>query len=357
MAAPPAFLVAALNRILPPASREAVLGDLWESCRTPAQFFFRGLAVLPFLIVAQVRRRSSWPVLGLQAFILFACLRGFVPLDGHPPMWLRASGPTALAFLALAWHDAYRAVHPARIARRMWSEAAAVLAAVALYEIPAAALRANGAAADGWLLRPAELLFAACALPVLSVLRAGSGLLPGPPPRNGAAAPRQVGIAGDYADFRRAVGARNRLEVAAMLATLLLAGVIVARAPAAFPARVWLTLAGFFGLSLYLLLRGGVPAVPAGGDADAIRRAFRAEILRQHRLRCGLVWWWFAPLFMGLWSRFVRAGDGAPAIGQTLAGFMLMVVLAACIDALNKERAGLVTARVEALDAPGRRFA
>src|SRR5438067_6309838 len=121
---PPRFLVAAMHRILPPASREAVLGDLWESCRTPVQFLSQGLAVLPFLIVAQVRRRSSWPVLGLQAFVLFACLRGFVPVDGHPPMWLRAALPTALAFLALAWHDAYRVVQPVLGGRRIWSEAA-----------------------------------------------------------------------------------------------------------------------------------------------------------------------------------------------------------------------------------------
>ncbi|MEA3048289.1 MAG: hypothetical protein QOG84_125 [Sphingomonadales bacterium] len=347
---PPSFLVAAMHRILPPASREAVLGDLWEGYRTPAHFLSQGLTVLPFLILAQVRRRSSWPVLGLQAFVLFACLRGFVPLETHPPMWLRAALPTAFAFLALAWHDAYRAVQPVLAARRVWSEAASVLLAIAFYELVVAALGGIGVLRHDWLLRPVELLFAACSLPVLSVLRAGSGLLAAPSPAARVLTERSGRDAGDYAHFRRAVGRRNRLEIAAMAATLLLAGLIVARAPGAFPARVWLTLAGFLGLSLYLLLNGAAPALRDGGDSDAIRRAFRAEMLRQHRLRCRLVWWWFAPLFMGLSSRFILPGP-APTVSQAMAGLVLMIGLAACIDALNRERADLVRARLERLGA------
>jgi hypothetical protein len=349
---PPSFLVVAMHRILPPASREAVLGDLWESCRTPAQFLSQGLGVLPFLILAQVRRRSSWPVLGLQAFVLFACLRGFAPLETHPPMWLRAALPTALAFLALAWHDAYRAVQPALVARRIRSEAAAVLAAIAGYELAVAALGGIGVR-DIWLLRPVELLSAACSLPVLSVLRAGSGLMGAPAPVATIGAGRSRDLSGDYAHFRRAVGRRNRLEVAAMAATLLLAGLIVARAPAAFPARIWLTLAGFLGIGVYLLLKGGAPVLRDGG-VDQVRRAFRAEMLRQHRLRSRLVWWWFAPLFMGLGSRFLVPGPTAPTLAQAAAGLVLMTLLASCIDALNRERAALVKARAEGLDLPFR---
>jgi hypothetical protein len=351
---PPRFLVAAMHRILPPASREAVLGDLWESCRTPAQFLSQGLAVLPFLILAQVRRRSSWPVLGLQAFVLFACLRGFVPLETHPPMWLRAALPTSLAFLALAWHDAYRTLHPALVARRISSEAAAVLCAIAFYDLVVASLGNMGVLTEGWLLSPVELVSAACSLPVLSVLRAGSGLLAAPAPRAGISAERCGDLTADYANFRRTVGRRNRLEIAAMVATVLLASLIVARAPATFPVKIWLTLVGFLGLSLYLLLKGDAPAVRDGAQAVDIRQAFRAEILRQHRLRSRLVWWWFAPLFVGLASRFIVPAATAPTVGQGMAGVVLMTLLAACIDALNRERADLVKARVEALDGPDR---
>lgn len=350
MAPLPPFLVAAMHRILPPASRETVVGDLWESCRTPGHFLSQGLAVLPFLILAQVRRRSSWPVLGLQAFVLFACLRGFVPLETNPPMWLRAALPTSLAFLALAWHDAYRAVHPALVARRIWSEAAAVAVAIAFYELVAGLLRDAGVLSDGWLLHPVELVSAACSLPVLSVLRAGSGLLPAPAPARRVAAQRSGALAADYASFRRTVGRRNWVEIAAMLATVTLAGLIVVRVPAAIPAKIWLTLFGFLALSLYLLLKGHAPAVRDGARTDEIRHAFRVEILRQHRLRSGLVWWWFAPLFIGLATRFLLPAHNAPSVAQAVAGVVLMSLLAACIDALNRERADLVTARVEALD-------
>ncbi|MEA3038741.1 MAG: hypothetical protein QOE79_1254, partial [Sphingomonadales bacterium] len=202
-----------------------------------------------------------------------------------------------------------------------------------------------------WLLRPVELVSAACSLPVLSVLRAGSGLLPASAPAATVPGRRPADLAGDYAHFRRAVRRRNRLEIAAMAATVLLAGLIVARAPAAFPVKIWLTLAGFLGLGLYLFLKGGAPALRDGGGADEIREAFRAEMLRQHRLRRRLVWWWFAPLFMGLSSRFILPGPAAPTVSQGMAGLVLMTGLAGCIDALNRERADLVRARLERLGA------
>jgi hypothetical protein len=135
-----------------------------------------------------------------------------------------------------------------------------------------------------------------------------------------------------------------------MVATILLAGLIVARAPTAFPVKIWLTLAGFLALSVYLLLNGDAPVLRDGALADEIRKAFRAEMLRQHRLRCRLVWWWFAPLFMGLSSRFLFSGPAAPRIGQVVAGLVLIALLVVCIDALNRERANLVRSRVERLD-------
>jgi hypothetical protein len=342
-------LVTLMHRIVPPSHREAVLGDLWERCRTPSAFLGQGLAVLPFLVLTQVRRRSSLPVLGLQLFVLFACLRGFAPVEARPPMWARAALPTLFSLLALAWHDAYRAVPPASAVRRLAGEAAAVLVAIALYEGAVALLSAAGLLSAAWLLRPAELLFAACCLPVLSVLRSGSGLVAVPVPASGSFSDTTDGVAVEYADFRRAVRRRNRLEVVAMLATLLLAGLIVARSPGAFSPMVWLTLAGFFSLSVYLLVKGDAPAVPKRSRASDVSRAFRREIVRQHRLRSGLVWWWFAPLFIGLATRFVLRGDGAPAVAQTVAGVVLMTLLAACISALNRDRANLVQRRLARL--------
>ena len=343
--APPALLVAIMNRAIPPASREAVLGDLWESYRSPTRFVGRGLAIIPFLVISQVRRRSSWPILGLQAFILFACLRGFQATETMPAPWMRALLPTLFAFLALAWHDAYGNGQDEPTTRPAWGEVAGVVVAVALSQLLTWAGVATAGLPRASLLSGLELLSAASALPILCLFRWGSTRAEREPAIENAC------LARDYARFCSSVSRRNRLEIGAIGATLFISGVILMRVDGPVPLVVWSTLLGFLGLLLYLVRRGGAPVARPGLSAEEMRRLFGRELVRQSKLRSLLVWWWLTPLFLGLAMNFIIAKGPATLQARQLVGVVLILGLAACISAYNAERAETVRRRTRALEA------
>ena len=344
--APPAWLVTIMDRLIPPPSREAVLGDLWEEYRSPAQFLKQGLAVLPYLVVSQVRRRSSWPILGLQAFILFACLRGFLPAETWPAPWMRAALPTLFAFLALAWHDAYRAWQDEPAPGPAWGEVVAAIAGVGLSQLLTAILVAAAGLPAAWLLTGPQLLFAASALPVLCLLRWG-------------AASPSVGRAGEgldfvaaYNRFRTAVRWRNRLEIGAIAATLAISAAVLARVDGPVSPAVWVTLAGFVLVLAYLIRSGGVAAPRPADSGEDLRRLFCRELIRQHRLRTMLVWWWLAPLFFGLVMHFLLHTGAETVPARQIAGILLILALGACIHGFNAERGETVRRSVAALESP-----
>ncbi|HMI96754.1 MAG TPA: hypothetical protein VK479_09605, partial [Micropepsaceae bacterium] len=92
---PPALIDRAVRLLIPPASREAVVGDLWERYASPLQYLFEALRILPYLIVSQIRRNSNIPLLGIAGFSLFVGFGGFAAGAGgnDVPRWLRAIIP------------------------------------------------------------------------------------------------------------------------------------------------------------------------------------------------------------------------------------------------------------------------
>lgn len=355
-AAPPALLVAIMSRVIPPASREAVLGDLWERYRSPGHFVRQGLAILPFLIVSEARRRSSWPIVGLQAFILFACLRGFDAAEAVPAPWLRAILPTLSAFVALAWHDAYRngayrnwdygnwQIEP--VGRPAWGEVAAVVVAIGLSQLLTGFLVATAGLPETWLLGGPELLSAASALPTLCLLRWGAAIA-----STSRVTGNQADLAREYERFRASVRWRNRLEIGAITVTLLIAGVILTKMGRPVPPMVGAILLGFLGLLAYLVRRGGAPVAHPGMSAEEVRRLFCRELLRQSRLRSLLVWWWLAPLFIGLAMNFLIKQGQATLDTRRIVGILLILALAACVGAFNAERARMPRRNARALQA------
>src|SRR5262249_34866632 len=106
---PPAWAERLVCWLTPPAAREAVLGDLCETYRSPSHYAAEALRTIPFVIRSQMRRNANLPALGLQGFLVFFCLGGFGqsgPLPGA-----HAILPTALLLLALLARDAYQAIH------------------------------------------------------------------------------------------------------------------------------------------------------------------------------------------------------------------------------------------------------
>ncbi len=90
-ARPPALIDKAVRLLIPLASREAVVGDLWERYASPLHYAAEALRIAPFLIASQIRRNSNVPLLGIAAVTLFVGFGGFQVAGAAigAPRWAR----------------------------------------------------------------------------------------------------------------------------------------------------------------------------------------------------------------------------------------------------------------------------
>ena len=107
---PPTLIEAIVGRLIPPASREHVLGDLRERCRSTPQFLGDAIRTLPFVVASQLRRASDRLLILMQGYTLFLVFRpqrfSSATFD---QIWGLAL-PIAAALLMLALRDAYARV-------------------------------------------------------------------------------------------------------------------------------------------------------------------------------------------------------------------------------------------------------
>ncbi len=100
---PPQFAEDLIAWLLPPACREEVLGDLYETCRNPAEYTASALAVIPRVIFSQIRRNTdSWVFLVTACAIAYSFVAGSAGLSpklAHP--LLRLAIPIVPALLSL----------------------------------------------------------------------------------------------------------------------------------------------------------------------------------------------------------------------------------------------------------------
>jgi hypothetical protein len=104
---PPAWLEQMVLLAIPPAAREAVAGDLWETYRSPGQYAGEALRTVPFIIASQIRRNLNLPALMLQGALIFIGLGGMATLLLIPLLMLRE------AYQPVARPSARRAIREA----------------------------------------------------------------------------------------------------------------------------------------------------------------------------------------------------------------------------------------------------
>jgi hypothetical protein len=86
---PPEWLERMVLFAIPPAAREGVAGDLWETYQNPAQYAAAALATVPFVAWSQMRRNLNLPALILQSALIFLCFGGAATLGALPVLMLR----------------------------------------------------------------------------------------------------------------------------------------------------------------------------------------------------------------------------------------------------------------------------
>jgi hypothetical protein len=334
---PPALMERVVEFLIPPASREAVAGDLRELYSSPRQYGLAALQTLPFIVASQARRNANLPLLLLQGAFLFACLVSLrlPPVEGG---WL-----TLLAILVLLLRDAYQPVKcPATGAAILQAQLVSMLATLYIFS------RAGGNHAHNpqW-----SMLFIAGVLPfsmpVMSMLRAGLILR----------RERQTclqdtdmaleDIARDYRQFEQRMRRANQVEIAALfLAMATGAGFILYSHPHA--AAGWALLSLFALASAWLLVRGTAPALPRGVDFATLRTLYKHELARQNQIRRFMWWLWFAPVLAMLVAMMER-GMHTDQPPLTILGPVLMALAGFWIATLNRERGGFVSEKIGAL--------
>lgn len=290
-ARPPVLIDRVVRVLIPPAAREAVIGDLWERYRSPLHYALEALKVMPFVILSQIRRTSNLPMLGIQAFTFFVCFGGFAvnaaPLD--VPRWLRAAVPTLVALMALVLRDAYRSEqHPAR---RAAFDVVTAVAFVLLSQAALLALSMNGALSPDWILtvplRRALLLALGLAMVFCLRMWADHRL-----PRAG----RDLStddLVREYQQFERSVLWRRRREITGALGGLVVAAAFFWQATDLAPRIAWaLSTALALSVMWYLARRTSVAPMPAQATFASSMALYRRELGRQTTVLKSVAWLW-----------------------------------------------------------------
>jgi hypothetical protein len=110
---PPPAIEKLLGVLIPPASREHVLGDLHERYSGTGQYLYDALRTVPFVILSRIRRTRDPQLLLMEAFALYLSFVGAAWWLGAVTFlyeeWglLRLAIPTIFALVALMLADAY----------------------------------------------------------------------------------------------------------------------------------------------------------------------------------------------------------------------------------------------------------
>lgn len=335
---PPAVIDWIVRTLIPPAVREAVVGDLWERYRSPLQYLSEAIRILPYVVAGQIRRSTNLPLLATQAFLLFGCLGGFVAA-GDPrasaidaPRWEGAAFAATAAIVGLLLRDVYRNTEQWNVRRGVFDIVAVtscVLLSQALFAV---------AASPDWLLSPARaLLFAISALPGLFVLRLVLGL-DGDLRLSAVRADTADPLMYDYQEFTDRVRIRNHVFVTA--------GLFIVATGAAFlwhfvnpPPVGYLFVAGHVLVVAYIILMGAARPMPRPTGPTAALAHYRGELDRQRRLFRFMWWWFLLPLFLGIAMQAIAPGIKSGETLRVMFGTAVVLLLVVFVAMLNRDRA------------------
>jgi hypothetical protein len=334
-ARPPALIDGVVRRLFPPVAREATVGDLWERYRSPLQYAAEAFRVLPFVVGSQIRRTSNLPIMGLQAFILFACFDGFEPVQRSIPLYATVAVPTLAAFAGLMMRDVYRTTDRRSIRRAVLDAVTAALCML-LCEAVIAGLVAAGHLSPDWVLPGRLAIVGAMGLPILGVLRMGTAVIsdPGVVGRELSAAD----IAREYQQFQRRARWRNRAEVGAGILSIGTGIFILWTFRPSVAPLGWIFLGSFACIVAFLVAKGTPPPIPPAIDFASSQLLYMRQLARQHQLRRFMWWWYFVPVFLGLTIHLVARGMKTSQPVFTMLGVVLAVLLGFCISGLNRDR-------------------
>ena len=108
-------------------------------------------------------------------------------------------------------------------------------------------------------------------------------------------------------------------------------------------------LAGHASAMAWIAARGWVRPAPSGETAgERLSLHYGRELTRLRHIRQYLWWWYFVPLFVGLFTNLILPGIGASDPTRILLGVGAGIVLIICIAGFNQEQGRRVKQKVQA---------
>jgi len=305
-ARPPVLIDRVVRALIPPAVREAVVGDLWERYRSPLHYALEGLKVMPYVIASQIRRTWNLPMLGIQAFTFFVCFGGFAvnaaPID--VPRSLRAAIPTIAALIGLVLRDVYRESehHPAR---RAAFDVVTAIAFVLMSQVALVALSMNGAISPDWVLpiSPQRAVLLPFGLAMVFCLRIWADVR----------LPRAEGdlsaddLVREYHQFERSVLWRRRREITGALGGLVVSAGYILRTTDVVTQIGW-ALSTLLALAIlfYLARKASVEPLSQQTNFASSLALYRRELERQTAVLRSVAWLWSLTIIPPIVAEIIR---------------------------------------------------
>ncbi|MDQ2711715.1 MAG: hypothetical protein M3Y24_05665 [Acidobacteriota bacterium] len=110
--APPEIIERIVSFLIPPSSREEVLGDLYEGCTSSGQYIQDAIRVVPMVILSRIRRTADPQVLLMEAVALYMSYMGTAWRQAPASIYehyglLRLAIPSAMILFGIVIEDAY----------------------------------------------------------------------------------------------------------------------------------------------------------------------------------------------------------------------------------------------------------
>ena len=323
---PPALAEAVVRALVPPASREHVLGDLHERYTSPRHYVLDALSTLPFVVASRIRR-TTHPIgfVFAVAFLWFAVFYG--PFQKS---WITALIPSLAGAVVLALRDAYRTLTP-RWAREAFIDVTAFALSVALSQAVVAL------AAPQFLLAVPALVMGVpigCVVLFLVRLQMPGGVTRPRMPGEMSLPNLRLAVRAYEAAIRRAV----RAEIAAAFLVIVGFSVFAALAPT-WVARIGCALSALGGafVGWYLERRARVVPIPDGLDFTQLAAAYRDDIESRARMLRTSFWWYILPLAIGPTVLMIGPGVLGPVpLLKVLPVPLGVVILAGVIRVLHR---------------------
>lgn len=318
-------LIEGLVRLLvPPASREHVLGDLSERYRSPGRYLLEALRTLPFVLASRVRRTANVPRLAVIALVLW--LGAFY--GSLQRTWIVATIPTLICVAVLALRDAYRSPAPTPIAPTRSGQALIDVTAVAVCVLLSQLALAHSApdlSLSQWRALRVGLPVGAV---VLFLMRLQvPAIAAWPPPLSRVMS--RAELAAEASGFERARRRAIRLEIGAGLAVIAWFALVSWAAPTAIGKAASLLMIGAVLFVVWLLHRHGrVAPIPEGLTFTELAMRYRGSLERQATRARTALWWYVLPLVGGPILLTVALFLGAPVRSivaiESIGGFLLI---------------------------------